>query len=534
MWLANDVIAGYGRAMHRTLAAMTLTLALLAFAAPASAGGPFNDIAVSMSDAPDPVAPGANITYTITVTNDATHNEVAPNATLTDALPAGTTFQSVTALAGWTCTMPAVGASGTVSCSKASMAIGEVATFTLVLAVDAGVADGTVISNSASGSSAYFEMDPSDNTAPATTTVDAADADLGVNLSATPDPVLPGGSVTSTITVDQAGPDNALSVTLTSALPPEVTFTSLSVPSGWTCTVPPAGGNGTVSCSRATFAPGSAVFTLVTDVAASTPSGSSVTHTASVSSTTADATSDDLTASDTTAVGGPADLRTTVSATPDRVEPGSSVTYAIVVINDGPHAAADATLTDVLPAGTTFLSLARPAGWSCTTPVVGAGGTVQCDRSALAAGVAQHFTLVVAIGRGVAPGTEIANTATAGSAAPDPDTADRSATARTTVVAAPTNDDTLSATAGAAVVPVAGVPTRRLICGRVPTLVRHSISGARFILARDGCRVRLRWVGRYRRGGRKRNRITSQSVKAGTPLYEGAVLTVRINGRRRG
>jgi hypothetical protein len=37
------------------------------------------------------------------------------------------------------------------------------------------------------------------------------------------------------------------------------------------------------------------------------------------------------------------------------------------------------TLNDVLPAGTTFRSLVPPAGWGCTTPAVGANGTITCS-----------------------------------------------------------------------------------------------------------------------------------------------------------
>ncbi len=47
------------------------------------------------------------------------------------------------------------------------------------------------------------------------------------------------------------------------------------------------------------------------------------------------------------------------------------------MINAGPSNAATVALADTLPAGTTFVSLASPGGWSCTTPAVGAGGTVE-------------------------------------------------------------------------------------------------------------------------------------------------------------
>ena len=68
------------------------------------------------------------------------------------------------------------------------------------------------------------------------------------------------------------------------------------------------------------------------------------------------------------------------------------------------------------------------------------------------------------------------------------------------------------------------------ICGRMPTLVRHSVIGARYILNRDSCRVAVIVVGNTRPGGRLRNRISRQSVAPGTTLFAGATVTVRING----
>ena len=69
-----------------------------------------------------PVVAGNTLTYTVAVTNGGpTH---ASNVSLTDALPIGTTFVSAT-MPGWTCTTPAVGANGTVTCTLASFVPGD-------------------------------------------------------------------------------------------------------------------------------------------------------------------------------------------------------------------------------------------------------------------------------------------------------------------------------------------------------------------------------------------------------------------------
>ena len=66
--------------------------------------------------------------------------------------------------------------------------------------------------------------------------------------------------------------------------------------------------------------------------------------------------------------------------------------------------------------GTTFVSLAAPAGWTCTAPAVGASGTVSCTIPTLAVGNAS-FTLVVhvppsAAGSSLGPSRSTANWST--------------------------------------------------------------------------------------------------------------------------
>src|SRR5689334_21693735 len=66
-----------------------------------------------------------------------------------DPLPAGTTFKSMTAPAGWSCNLPAVGAAGTVSCLANALSPGT-ATFTLVVHVLPAGSAPTSLHNAAS------------------------------------------------------------------------------------------------------------------------------------------------------------------------------------------------------------------------------------------------------------------------------------------------------------------------------------------------------------------------------------------------
>ena len=130
---------------------------------------------------------------------------------------------------------------------------------------------------------------------------------------------------------------------------------------------------------------------------------------------------------------GVVDLSTTSVDSPDPVTAGNDINYNITVTNGGPDVAVNVMLSDILPAGTTFVSLSSPGGWSCTTPAVGAGGTVSCGRASFAVGSAL-FTLVIKVAPSVVGGTIISNTASATSSATiDSNTSNNGATTTTTV-----------------------------------------------------------------------------------------------------
>jgi uncharacterized repeat protein (TIGR01451 family) len=386
------------------------------------------DLQVTKTDSPDPVTAGGNLTYTITVTNAGPSN--AATASLSDTLPAGTTFVSLPAVAGWSCVTPPVGSGGIVTCSNPSFAPG-VSVFTLTVKVNANVAAGTVLTNTATASSSTTEGAAGNESGTATTTV-AASADLQLTKTDSPDPVTAGTNLTYTVTVTNAGPSNAATAAWTDTLPAGTTFVSLPAVAGWSCVTPPVGSSGTVTCSNAAFAPGSAVFTLTVAVGASVAAGSTLANTATATSTSTDPNPGNESATATTTVAASADLQVTKTDSPDPVTAGTNLTYTITVTNAGPSNAAAASLADTLPTGTTFVSLSSPGGWSCTTPSVGAGGSISCSNASFAPGPAV-FSLVVAVGPAVAAGTVLSNTATASSTTSDPSPGNGSATATTTV-----------------------------------------------------------------------------------------------------
>ena len=129
-----------------------------------------------------------------------------------------------------------------------------------------------------------------------------------------------------------------------------------------------------------------------------------------------------------------------VAKTVSGTDQAGNATYAITLSNNG-AAATNVALTDPLPAGSTFVSLAQTSGpaFSCTTPAVGFGGTVTCTIASFAPGGAAAFTLVLQ--RGTL--ATISNTATASDFEPDVNTANDAATATASFAFSATSIPTL-------------------------------------------------------------------------------------------
>jgi uncharacterized repeat protein (TIGR01451 family) len=123
-----------------------------------------------------------------------------------------------------------------------------------------------------------------------------------------------------------------------------------------------------------------------------------------------------------------ADLSVTKSGSPDPVVAGANLTYAIGVSNAGPEAATGVTLSDQVPASTTFVSLVAPVGWTCATPAVGGTGAVSCTNPSLAMAASAAFTLTVLVDPAATDGTTVTNTASAASSTTDPITTNNAAT----------------------------------------------------------------------------------------------------------
>ncbi len=130
------------------------------------------------------------------------------------------------------------------------------------------------------------------------------------------------------------------------------------------------------------------------------------------------------------------DLTLAVTDTPDPVTPGTAITYVATATNNGPGSVSEVNISFPMAAGTTFTSAAASAGGSCTSPAVGATGTVSCTWpgvTAVGAGAARSVTIVAGVPPAATPGTNLTVNATTASTPPDLNTGNNGASATTTV-----------------------------------------------------------------------------------------------------
>jgi len=332
---------------------------------------------------------GTDVSYTITVANAGPDTAVA--ATELDTVPANTTFKSFTQFTG-----PANGS---------DLPSGASETYLLVVTVNANAPNGSTISNTATVTSTTFDPNPANNASTVTTTV-SAQADVSI-VKTGPATAVAGNNVTYAITVDNAGPSDAQSVTTSDVVPPSTTLVSFVQNSG------PANG-GTLPAG------GTQTFTLIVNVNANTASGATITNTANVTSTTTDPNPANNASSVTTAISTLADV-SIVKTGPATAVAGGDVTYAITVTNAGPSDGQAVVTTDTPPGNATLVSFTQNTG-----PASGA---------ALPAGGTETFTVVVNVNPGTAAGATVTNTANVSSTTPDPVAANNQSLVNTTVAA---------------------------------------------------------------------------------------------------
>lgn len=393
------------------------------------------DLSLTVSDSPDPVFPDGNITYTIAVTNAGP--DTATNVNFNVSNNGTLRFQSATAPPGWNCTLPAVNATATFTCTNPSFAPGT-SNFTVVVNAPQIVigANDTTVQVAFNVNGTGNDTNTGNNNETETTAYVAADADMAVSVTDSPDPVFPDGNITYTVNVSNNGPDAAPNARLNLSNNGSLQFQSVTAPAGFTCAAPAVNATPTFTCTNPSFASGgNVVFTVVAqaDATINGINDGTIQTAFSVTSDVADPNGANNSETENTAYVTPdADLAVTNSDSPDPVSPGGTITYTQSIANNGPDAAPNATFTEILQSSVGFQSISAPAGFSCTTPAVGASGTISCTNPSFASGANGSITVVVTV---IASSGIVTNTIAASSNVQDPDNTDNSATVTTTILA---------------------------------------------------------------------------------------------------
>jgi uncharacterized repeat protein (TIGR01451 family) len=283
------------------------------------------DLALTGISSTNVVLVTGSLTNTFTITNNG--RDAASDIMFTNAIPANASFISAISSQG-TCSTNG----SNVICSLGNLAVGSNAT--VVVVVSPTAAGG--ITNQAIIGGFENDLNLSNNSLTLVSTANPTVADLGVAISAVPNPVVVGSNFTYTITVTNNGLDTALGVIVTDSLPGGLTFVSANPPSGTISNF-----NGTVTCNLGNLASGSAAT--VTIVAKATQTGT-INNNVTVSSASNDPVTGNNSASVSVTSANPAPHITAVGAkllaeslapANGSIDPGETVTVSLTLTNDG-------------------------------------------------------------------------------------------------------------------------------------------------------------------------------------------------------
>lgn len=348
--------------------------------------------------------PGASLAYGLTLSN--LGNGTALSTSLAETVPVNTTFDAAASSPAWSCASLAAGSACTLATGDLAPGQSATATFAvrLVNPLPAGV---TSVANSACASTPTAG-DPTGNNCSTVTTPAQGTPALSLKKALASSSGTPGSALVFTLTTTNNGNQGVAGVVLTETVPANTTYSATGSSPGWSCTSPAAGSTCTLSLGTLAGGGASAARSFAVVIDNPLPAGTTGVQ------NTACAAAASLRSCDTATVptnGAPAlSLKKTLSS--GTGAPGSTLIYALVVTNSGNQAAGSLSLTETVPALTTFVPAASTSGWTCT-PTNNASSSCTFPLPTLAGGGASSTVLyAVQITRPLPAGTtQIANTA---------------------------------------------------------------------------------------------------------------------------
>ncbi len=391
---------------------------------------PRYDLLITKDDTLTTVATGQQYTYTITVNNSGPNT--ANNVVISDTLPTGVQFVSATSNSvnigtingqAYTATLP-------------TLTSGETRTIVMTVRVLSS-ATGASIANTASVTAdniATQETGVRPNSATDTNTLTRA-VTLNVTKSGPTTAVSADTNFTYTVIAFNSGTADTPNVLFSDPLPSGVTFNSGTFTVNGTSLTGNVTFNSTTNRLEANLgtllAGGSSTVnqaTITLNVRAAATASGALVNTATVTST--DNTTG-VTSSATVTVNPNFNLQVTKTDNVATAQIGQTLTYIIVVTNDGPSPASNVSVVDTLPTSQlTFVSATSASG-----TFTNSNGTTTGTIASLAAGASATITITATVRNDVPNGTVITNNPVEVNAAGEgPVRSDNTASDPTTVV----------------------------------------------------------------------------------------------------
>jgi uncharacterized repeat protein (TIGR01451 family) len=339
------------------------------------------------------VSAGDPIGFTVSVTNNG--QGTANNTTINDPLPGGpgVSWSISPAYSGpGTCSVTGAAPTQTLGCSLGALAPGASASVHVTSSTTR--ASCKVYNNSATVAASNNAPVP-----PATASTTVGCSNLSITKTADASSVSAGQNIGFTITVNNAGPGTAKSVTLSDALPTGPGISWSISPANGACNI----ANNTLSCAFGDLVSGASASVHVTSGTAFASCGT-YPNTASAEATN----NPTVQASASTSVQCPG-LQITKTADAQSVSAGDPIGFTIKVSNTGAGTATGVTLDDPLPAGAGVSWSINPAVQGCS--ISGSPQSLSCALGDLAPGASAtvHVTSATAnVSCGAYPNTATA------------------------------------------------------------------------------------------------------------------------------
>jgi gliding motility-associated-like protein/uncharacterized repeat protein (TIGR01451 family) len=357
---------------------------------------------------PASISAGQQINYTLTVNNTGTAN--ADNATITDAVPAGISNVSWTAVSeGGAAIVGTASGTGNSISVNANIPAGTLNVIKINIQGTVSASATGTLSNT--GTVTPAEVGTTPNSSTVTTTLQSTP---GITISKSgPSQISAGQTVTYTVIAGNSGPSDATDLSISDLVPAPLTNVSWTATAEGTATVT-AGANGTNNNSvlvKGNIAAGAGNRILIT-ISGQVPSATSTTSFANTA--TATPSEPGVPPVNSNTITTTIDKKVTISAVKSAtaaLSAGENISYTLEIKNSGPSDALNLLIADQLPAGILNVNWTTTASGAASVISGGTGsGTALSLRANIPSG-ASNVILVTVTGK-VDPsftGTQLVN-----------------------------------------------------------------------------------------------------------------------------